>query len=281
VVGHRDQVLQPGDYFTTRLIDEPLLIVAAPTIGCALSTTSAATAPGPPAEGCGSHKLFRCRYHGWTYNLDGSLNHALKSKAWKVQAGRFRACARVLRGVVQPCLRESGPNAQPLVKSLGELPQQAERFPFPGMKLFERRAYDMNATGRRTWNKLSRGLPSAHRPPRLSTANSTSTPTPSNPAPATSASGSPIRGAQPGDETPRRYQEARDGLTPITSGPSPTDAELLPDNVSLNMILPLEPERHSGYLSSFIFRKRIWAAETRPRVCPVQRRDSTRRRRHL
>jgi len=31
---------------------------------------------GPPAEGCGSRKLFRCVYHGWTYNLDGSLNHA-------------------------------------------------------------------------------------------------------------------------------------------------------------------------------------------------------------
>ena len=28
---------------------------------------------GPPAEGCGSRKLFRCGYHGWTYDLDGRL----------------------------------------------------------------------------------------------------------------------------------------------------------------------------------------------------------------
>ena len=28
---------------------------------------------GPVAEGCGSRKLFRCGYHGWTYGLDGKL----------------------------------------------------------------------------------------------------------------------------------------------------------------------------------------------------------------
>jgi choline monooxygenase len=55
---------------------------------------------------------------------------------------------------------------------------------------------------------------------------------------------SPIRGAQPGDETPRRYPEAREDLTADYFWIFPNwMLNCYPDNVSLNIILPLEPER--------------------------------------
>ena len=76
VVGHRDQVAQMGDYFTTQLVGEPLLIVRGSDLRLRAFYNVCRHRAGPPAEGCGSRKLFRCVYHGWTYNLDGSLNHA-------------------------------------------------------------------------------------------------------------------------------------------------------------------------------------------------------------
>jgi choline monooxygenase len=55
---------------------------------------------------------------------------------------------------------------------------------------------------------------------------------------------SPIRGAQTGDATPRRYQEAREDLTTDYFWTFPNwMLNCYPDNVSLNIILPLEPER--------------------------------------
>jgi len=55
---------------------------------------------------------------------------------------------------------------------------------------------------------------------------------------------SPIRGMQAGDTTPRRYQEAGEDLTTDYFWAFPNwMLNCYPDNVSLNIVLPLEPER--------------------------------------
>jgi choline monooxygenase len=55
---------------------------------------------------------------------------------------------------------------------------------------------------------------------------------------------SPIRGAQAGDATPRRYQDAGEGLTTDYFWIFPNwMLNCYPDNVSLNIVLPLGPER--------------------------------------
>ena len=55
---------------------------------------------------------------------------------------------------------------------------------------------------------------------------------------------SPIRGAQPGDATPRRYQEAREDLTTDYFWIYPNWMfNCYPDNVSLNIVLPIDAER--------------------------------------
>jgi choline monooxygenase len=55
---------------------------------------------------------------------------------------------------------------------------------------------------------------------------------------------SPIRGAQPGDTSPRRYQEAREDLTTDYFWIFPNwMLNCYPDNVSLNIVLPVAPER--------------------------------------
>src|SRR5882762_1571058 len=96
VVGHRDQVPQPGDYFTTRLVDEPLLIVRGADHGLRGFYNVCRHRAGPPAEGCGSRNLFRCRYHGWTYSEKDCGSRSLRRA---VQRGGGRRCrSRAIHG---------------------------------------------------------------------------------------------------------------------------------------------------------------------------------------
>ncbi|HTD23308.1 MAG TPA: Rieske 2Fe-2S domain-containing protein, partial [Terriglobales bacterium] len=65
VVGHRHQPTNPGDFFTTELQGEPLLLVRGASGELRGFYNVCRHRAGPPAEGCGSRKLFRCGYHGW------------------------------------------------------------------------------------------------------------------------------------------------------------------------------------------------------------------------
>jgi choline monooxygenase len=244
VVGHREQVAKPGDYFTTRLVDEPLLVVRGADDQLRGFYNVCRHRAGPPAEGCGSRKLFRCIYHGWTYNLDGTLNHATEIEG--VESFRPEDFALV------PVLCEEwfnlifvnlDPNATPLRASLGELAPQAERFPFQSMKLFERRTYEMNCNWKTYVDNYLEGyhLPTVH--PGLNRELDFNAYT-VEPYARHVRQWSPIRGAQPGDATPRRYREARAGLTTDYFWAFPNwMLNCYPDNVSLNVVLPLEPER--------------------------------------
>lgn len=65
VVGHRDQVANSGDYFTTEPVGEPLLIDRDNDRTLRGFYNLCRHRVGPPAESCGSRKLFRCGYHVW------------------------------------------------------------------------------------------------------------------------------------------------------------------------------------------------------------------------
>ena len=143
-VGHASQVTNPGDYFTTDLMGEPLVMVRGGDNKLRGFYNVCRHRAGPPAEGCGSRKLFRCGYHGWTYGLDGALLSATEIEG--VEGFRPEDFA------LKPVRTEEwfnfifvnlDPEAHALRESLGQLPQQAENFPFTQMKLFERRTYDM------------------------------------------------------------------------------------------------------------------------------------------
>src|SRR5437588_12699102 len=76
VAGHSRQVAKPGDYFTTEVAGEPLVFVRGSDGKLRGFYNVCRHRAGPPAEGCGSRKLFRCAYHGCTYDLDGALINA-------------------------------------------------------------------------------------------------------------------------------------------------------------------------------------------------------------
>jgi choline monooxygenase len=244
VVGHSGQVPNPGDYFTTEIIGEPLLIVRGADGVLRGFYNVCRHRAGPPAEGCGSRKLFRCGYHGWTYDLDGSLINATEIEG--VEGFRPEDFALV------PVRTEEwlnfvfvnlDPDADPLRESLSELTRQVDRFPVAGMKLFERRTYTMKCNWKIYVDNYLEGyhLPSVH--PGLNREldfNAYAV----EPYAKHVRQFSPIRGAQAGDATPRRYQDAGEGLTTDYFWIFPNwMLNCYPDNVSLNIVLPLGPER--------------------------------------
>jgi choline monooxygenase len=244
VVGHRNQAAEAGDYFTTELVGEPLLIVRGSGGELRGFYNVCRHRAGPPAEGCGSRKLFRCGYHGWTYGLDGSLLSATEIEG--VEGFRPEDLALVPVRVEEWfgfIFVNLDREARALRESLGELPKQAEKFDFGGMKLFERRTYEMNCNWKTYVDNYLEGyhLPSVH--PGLNRELDYNAYV-VEPHAEYVRQFSPIRGAQPGDTTPRRYQETGEDLTTDYFWIFPNwMLNCYPDNVSLNIVLPLAPGR--------------------------------------
>ena len=74
-VGHTGQLRAHGDYFTTRIGREPLLFLRDGELVRGYFNVCRHRA-GPLAQGCGHANRIVCRYHGWTYSLQGQLLRA-------------------------------------------------------------------------------------------------------------------------------------------------------------------------------------------------------------
>ncbi|MGH9650317.1 MAG: aromatic ring-hydroxylating oxygenase subunit alpha, partial [Terriglobales bacterium] len=198
---------------------------------------------GPPAEGCGSRKVFRCSYHGWTYGLDGRLITAPEFEG----AQDFRAEDFGLRPVRAEewaawVFVNLGDLAEPLLPALGELPQQTERFPLDRVRFFERREYVMQCNWKTYVDNYLEGyhLPSVH--PGLNREldyGQYCTETFAR----HSRQSSPIRGPENERDAPRRYPDAA-GVAAEYFWIFPNwMLNCYPDNVSLNIVVPLGPEQ--------------------------------------
>ncbi len=253
VVGHHDQVKEACDYFTAELEGEPLLVVRGADGKLRAFYNVCRHRAGPPAEGCGSCKLFRCRYHGWTYGLDGSLISATEIEG--VEGFRPEDFALVpvrVEELFNFIFVNLDSEAQPLPDSLNDLASQVDRVPFIGMKLYERRSYEMNCNWKTYVDNYLEGyhLPSVH--PGLNREldyNAYAV----EPHADYVRQFSPIRGAQPGDRTARRYEEAGDDLTTDYFWIFPNwMLNCYPDNVSLNIVLPLSAERSTAIFEWYL-----------------------------
>ena len=75
-VGREDWVKEPGDYFTTQIIGEPIVVARARDgVVRAMSAVCQHRAM-LVAEGKGNARGFVCPYHHWVYGLDGRLVNA-------------------------------------------------------------------------------------------------------------------------------------------------------------------------------------------------------------
>jgi choline monooxygenase len=75
LVARADQLADVGSYVTTEVAGEPLVLVR-DRGGLRAFYNVCLHRAGPVAYGCGKRHTMQCKYHGWTYGLDGALLHA-------------------------------------------------------------------------------------------------------------------------------------------------------------------------------------------------------------
>jgi benzoate/toluate 1,2-dioxygenase alpha subunit len=82
-VGHESQVPNPGDFLTTRIGKQPV-VLSRHTDGKVYVLYNSCGHRGAVVcnDACGNAKLFRCCYHGWTFKTNGELNAVTMPKRY-------------------------------------------------------------------------------------------------------------------------------------------------------------------------------------------------------
>jgi choline monooxygenase len=143
LVGHRDQLARPGDFFTCTVAEEPVLVAREGETTRALSNVCRHRA-GPVATGTGNRKVFTCGYHGWSYGPDGRL---LGTPEWEGVQDFDPSGTRL------PCFRVEGwgpllfvnldPEGPALRDVLGPIPEETRGFPFERARFYKRLDYEI------------------------------------------------------------------------------------------------------------------------------------------
>jgi len=144
LVGHLESLAEPGAYLTCDVAGEPLL-VARGTDGSlrALSNVCRHRA-GPVATGAGCRSSFQCAYHGWSYGLDGRL---LGTPEFEGVSGFERERERlpevrldVFAGFVFVNLDAQAPD---LAEVLGPLPAETAGLGLERLRFYRRHDWDV------------------------------------------------------------------------------------------------------------------------------------------
>ena len=72
-VGRSDEVPEPGDYFTLKLLGEPLVVCRDHNGDIQVFSTVCRHRGALIVEGRGNRRNFTCPFHGWVYTLGGEL----------------------------------------------------------------------------------------------------------------------------------------------------------------------------------------------------------------
>lgn len=270
-VGWAEQAARPGQYFTFDLAGEPLLIVRGSDSLLRGFYNVCRHRAGPPAEGCGERKVFRCGYHGWTYALDGRLLNAPEMDgAADFDHARFGLAPVHVGewgGLIFVNLSE---HPEPLLETLGELPRQAAKFQMERLRFFRRHDYVMECNWKTYVDNYMEGyhLPSVH--PSLNreldygayevelfARHSLQY------SPIRSAEAPPCKTGQGGAPiAQRRYEDSHGELRAEYFWIYPNwMLNCYPDNVSLNVVLPLGAERCVAIFAWF-FAEELLQTET-------------------
>ena len=112
LVGHVSDLPATGSYITGRAGDQPVLVVRDEQGELRAYRNVCRHRGSRLLSGSGQCKAaLRCRYHGWTYKLDGTLIGVPEGLAFgeKLDKSRLRADGGAGRGAVRPGVRQPRP----------------------------------------------------------------------------------------------------------------------------------------------------------------------------
>jgi choline monooxygenase len=125
-VGQTDQVATPGMYFACEVAGEPVVVLRAEDGSLRALSNVCLHRGALLAEGQGTVDRLRCRYHQWTYGLDGSLRGTPFFKRTPADAG---CLPQFGVGTWGPLVFVNvDPQARPLADTLGDLPERFRHY---------------------------------------------------------------------------------------------------------------------------------------------------------
>lgn len=148
-VGNIAQVTSPGDFFTTRVGDIPIVVVR-DTEGIVRVHANVCRHRGSEVvlECAGNRKTLQCHYHGWTYNLDGQLRSAPRSNEQaEFQKDRLSLVSFAIDTFGPLIFVSPQTQATPLHHLLGGIPAMFERagVDLSRLKLYRQDVYEQAA----------------------------------------------------------------------------------------------------------------------------------------
>jgi choline monooxygenase len=249
LVARLDDLARPGDFVPATIIDEPIVITHG-TDGVLRGFYNVCRhRAGQVALSKGNRKSLQCRYHGWTYGLDGALRACPEMEGTENFRKEDFGLLPVRVDRWGPFVFANlDPDAAPLLEMMGSIPAEVARagYDVDHMRLIERRDYVIECNWKVYVDNYLEGyhLPIAH--PQLFKeidydAYQVET------FRYYSKQHAPIRDLKPGEELgrDRRYVRSPDGeddalyywLFPNTM------FNIYQDNMSSNVILPLGVDR--------------------------------------
>lgn len=247
-VGRTDMVQRPGDFFTCEVTGERLVVTRGQDNQLRAFYNVCAHRAGPVAVGKGNRKSLQCKYHGWTYGLDGKLLNAPEFEGVHDWSKETTCLPQVNVEAWGPFIFVNlDPDATPFMDLYGPIDAEIRRkgFNIDHMRSMERRDYYIDCNWKVYVDNYLEGyhVPIAH--PglyreldydqyRVDTFRYYS------------SQYAPIRPAKAGDVEgrDRRYVRSEDEAEALYYWIFPNVMlNIYPDNMSINIILPVSHEK--------------------------------------
>ena len=145
VNGVKRTIADPESFFTVDVAGEPVVVVRDAQGTLRAFSNVCRHRAGPIAQGAGCRKVLNCRYHGWTYTLDGRLIGTPEVEGMEFfdrsKMGMVPLRCETWQEFIFVNFAAEGPS---LTEHLGNIPELAREFPFEGLAVTERRDYVVN-----------------------------------------------------------------------------------------------------------------------------------------
>ena len=143
LVGRVDQVLETGQYFTAEIGNDAIVILRDGTSLRGFYNICLHRA-GPVAYGCGKRQTLQCKYHGWTYTLDGTLLRAPEMEGVENFRPNDMHLIPVLVATWGPFVFANlDGKAPPLLDVLEDIPRRVAPFRCEEMRYVLRKEWDL------------------------------------------------------------------------------------------------------------------------------------------